>query len=53
MVGPRPFVYTVSVLSDIYALLALGHLMHRIVQVPGPRIGARTRNVKDLGRGRC
>ncbi|MFF1697885.1 prenyltransferase/squalene oxidase repeat-containing protein [Streptomyces sp. NPDC058257] len=29
-IGPRPFVFTVPVLADIFALLALGHLRHRL-----------------------
>ena len=48
MVGPRPFVYTVPVLSDIYALLALGHLLHRTAVVPGPHMGV---NEKREGPG--
>jgi squalene-hopene/tetraprenyl-beta-curcumene cyclase len=48
MVGPRPFVLTFPVLSDIYALLALGHLMHRTAVVPG----ARDRVGRQAGRDR-
>ncbi|MGW0552042.1 prenyltransferase/squalene oxidase repeat-containing protein [Streptomyces altiplanensis] len=28
-IGPRPFGFTVPVLADVFALLALGHLIHR------------------------
>lgn len=43
MLGPRPFPYHVPLLTDAFALLALGHLTHRIrpshVVVPGRRHG--------------
>ncbi|MFF6824793.1 prenyltransferase/squalene oxidase repeat-containing protein [Streptomyces longwoodensis] len=29
-IGPRPFVFTVPVLAEVFTLLALGHLAHRI-----------------------
>ncbi|MBQ1096188.1 terpene cyclase/mutase family protein [Streptomyces sp. b94] len=35
-VGPRPFRFTVPALADVFALLALGHLTHRLAPVPEP-----------------
>ncbi|WP_334662997.1 prenyltransferase/squalene oxidase repeat-containing protein [Streptomyces cyaneofuscatus] len=32
-IGPRPFVFTVPVLADIFTVLALGHLAHRTAPV--------------------
>lgn len=29
-IGPRPFIFTVPLLADIFALLALGHVVHRL-----------------------
>ncbi|MEV0038887.1 prenyltransferase/squalene oxidase repeat-containing protein [Streptomyces sp. NPDC050804] len=39
-IGPRPFVFTVPVLADIFTLLALGHLAGRTATVPA-RSGGR------------
>jgi squalene-hopene/tetraprenyl-beta-curcumene cyclase len=33
-IGPRGFVFSIPVLADIFALLALGHLAHRIDPAP-------------------
>ncbi|GGU14371.1 prenyltransferase/squalene oxidase repeat-containing protein [Streptomyces lateritius] len=33
-IGPRPFAFTVPALADIFALLALGHLTHRLGTAP-------------------
>jgi hypothetical protein len=29
-IGPRPFIFRVGILADIFAMLALGHLAHRL-----------------------
>lgn len=36
-IGPRPFIFTVPALADIFALLALGHLRHRLA-LPRPEL---------------
>jgi squalene-hopene/tetraprenyl-beta-curcumene cyclase len=36
-IGPRPFVFTVPVLADVFTLLALGHLIHRCQPSPAER----------------
>ncbi|MFD8812230.1 prenyltransferase/squalene oxidase repeat-containing protein [Streptomyces sp. NPDC059627] len=39
-IGPRPFGFTIPVLADVFTLLALGHLTHRITP-EAPRTGGR------------
>ncbi len=41
-IGPRPFRFTVPVLADVFALLALGHLNHRLPPTPLKRRMAMT-----------
>ena len=41
-IGPRPFRFTVPVLADVFALLALGHLNHRLPPTPLKRTTAMT-----------
>ncbi|MFF5106697.1 prenyltransferase/squalene oxidase repeat-containing protein [Streptomyces sp. NPDC000134] len=36
-IGPRPFLFTVPVLAEIFTLLALGHVAHRVAPAPGDR----------------
>jgi squalene-hopene/tetraprenyl-beta-curcumene cyclase len=60
MLGTRPFLYAIPCLADHFALLALGHLGHRIIDrardrgAPrGPGIGPdRARSVSVTGSGR-
>ncbi|MFJ9446720.1 prenyltransferase/squalene oxidase repeat-containing protein [Kitasatospora sp. NPDC101235] len=33
-IGPRPFVFRIPVLSDIFTLLAFGHVSHRMALIP-------------------
>ncbi|MDI3409446.1 hypothetical protein [Streptomyces cavernicola] len=33
-IGPRPFVFRIPVLGDIFTLLAFGHLSHRVTLPP-------------------
>lgn len=33
-IGPRPFSFTVPMLADVFSLLALGHLIHRLSPAP-------------------
>ncbi len=40
-IGPRPFVFNVPILSDIFGLLALSHVASRLRPRSGDRIGAR------------
>lgn len=35
-IGPRPFTFTVPALAEIFTLLALGHLDHRLRTAPSP-----------------
>jgi squalene-hopene/tetraprenyl-beta-curcumene cyclase len=46
-IGPRPFGFTVPALADIFTLLALGHLTHRLAPGQEYRIRAMTRRDKN------
>ncbi|MFE7932800.1 prenyltransferase/squalene oxidase repeat-containing protein [Streptomyces sp. NPDC057456] len=53
-IGPRPFRFTVPALADIFTLLALGHLTHRLAPGLEHRIPAMTSMYVTAGaRPRC